>query len=350
VNFGQPRVFVLTNLNSQRGIVSAQLLCQLAQEEGMPLAKMLQNSGISMATLGNPHSRILARQELQLIQNLMASLPYCAGLGIRLGQRYRLANYGVFGFGLSSSATLQEAALFGLRFMGLSYAFSQFELRFTREKVQVHFNAKNLPLAVQSFVIERDMSALMSLVHEVTGKKQGCANVCFVHENKNDAQWAVEHFGVLPQFGAQANMAEMALTVFTQALPQADVVTHQACVSECEALLVELRQRQGWPERVRDTIERHFQSHHSVSMDAVAKELFVSSRTLRRHLEVQGTSFRQLLDEIRELKAKALLREKQHSVKAIAEQLGYQEPASFVHAFKRWVGMPPAKWRDQAHD
>lgn len=340
----------MTNLDSQRGIVSAQLLCQLAQEEGVSLARMLQHSGISIATLGNPHSRILARQELQLIQNLINALPCTAGLGIRLGQRYRLANYGVFGFGLSSSATLQEAALFGLRFMGLSYAFSQFELRFTREKVQVHFHADDLPLMVQSFVIERDMSALMSLVHEVTGAKQQCDNVHFSHPNSGELGWAAHHFGVLPEFNTQANMAEMALAVFAQALPQADVITHQACVAECEALLVELRQRQGWAERVRDAIERHFQRNQGVTMEAVAADMFVSSRTLRRHLEAQGTSFRQLLDMVREQKAKILLREGQHSVKAIAELLGYQEPASFVHAFRRWVGVSPGKWRSQVHD
>lgn len=337
----------MASLESQRGIVSAQLLCQLAQEEGVSLANMLQNTDISITTLGNPHSRILARQELQLIHNLTKALPSSTGLGVRLGQRYRLANYGVFGFGLSSSATLQEAALFGLRFMGLSYAFSQFELRFDRKKVQVHFNADTLPLAVQSFVIERDMSALMSLVHEVTGKKQLCSKICFSHKSQAEIPWAAEHFGVQPTFGADVNMAEMALAVFTQPLPQADAATHQACVAECEAMLSDLRQRQGWCERVRHALERRFQGQQGVSMELLAADMFVSSRTLRRHLSNQGTSYRQLLDEAREEKAKALLREGQHSVKAIAEILGYQEPASFVHAFKRWVGVSPTQWRNQ---
>lgn len=333
-----------TMLNSQRGIVSAQLLCQLAQEEGMALAEVLAGSGISIATLGNAHSRILARQELRLIQNIVAHLPNIAGMGIRLGQRYRLANYGVFGFGLSSSATLQEAALFGLRFMGLSYAFSRFELRFTTQKVQMHFAAEELPAEVRPFVIERDMSALMSLVHEITGAKQACTKVRLSHGDASAKELAQEqHFGIMPQFACAENMAEIALEVFAQPLPQADKKTHSACALECEALLAELQLRQGWPERVRYVIEHT--PNLAMDMESVAQQLFVSSRTLRRHLQAHKTSYRELLESVREQRAKELLGHSQLSVKEIAEQLGYQEPASFVHAFKRWTKSTPTAWR-----
>lgn len=334
----------MSELDHQRGIVSAQLLCQLAQEEGVSLATVLANTGISMATLGNPHSRILARQELQLIQNVIRHVPEPVGLGLRLGQRYRLANYGVFGFGLSSSATLQEAALFGLRFIGLSYAFSQFELRFTPERVQVHFSAHKVPQEVRSFVIERDMSALMSLVKEVTGKPQRCERVYFTHGESAAFAWAKAHFGVAPQ-GAQAqNMAEIPLKVFYQPLPQADAATHQLCTKECQALLAQLQQQQRWAERVRHVLETA--PSLATTMEEVAQRLFVSSRTLRRHLRAENTNFRELLETVREDHAKHLLESSSKSVKQVAEAVGYQEPASFVHAFKRWTGFTPGQWRE----
>lgn len=334
-------------LNSQRGIVSAQLLCQLAQEEGMTLAAVLKGSGISIATLGNAHSRILGRQEIALMQNIVAHVRDLTGLGIRLGQRYRLANYGVFGFGLSSCMTLQQAAQFGLRFMGLSYAFSRFELEVTADRMQVHFYADALPKALRPLVIERDMSALISLVHEITGEKQACTQVLFAHGAETEMPLGVEHFGVSPQFGAATNMAEMDLALFTRLLPQANATTHNDCVLECEVLLAELQQRQGWPDKVRHAIGAS--PTFDITMEEVAKNFYVSSRTLRRYLEAQGQSFRGLLDEVREARAKELLSSGKHSLKEIAEQIGYEEPASLVHAFKRWTGTTPGRWRENTN-
>jgi AraC-like DNA-binding protein len=36
------------------------------------------------------------------------------------------------------------------------------------------------------------------------------------------------------------------------------------------------------------------------------------------------------------------------SVAEVAERLGYAEPASFSHAFKRWKGTPPHVYRARA--
>lgn len=332
-------------LNSHRGIVSAQLLCQLAQEEGMALAEVLKGSGISIATLGNAYSRILGRQEIALMHNLAAHVPDLTGLGIRLGQRYRLANYGVFGFGLSSSATLQQAAQFGLRFAGLSYAFSRFELEITPARVRVYFYAETLPSVLRPLVIERDVSALVSLVHEIINEKQVCTQVSFVHGAECEIAPKIEHFGVAPQFEAKVNMVEMDLALFTRSLPQANAKTHRDCVLECEALLAELQQRQGWPDKVRHAIG--ISPTLDVCMEDIAQHFFVSSRTLRRYLDVHGQSFRGLLDEVREARAKELLTSGEHSLKEIAEQIGYQEPASLVHAFKRWTGTTPGRWREE---
>lgn len=52
-----------------------------------------------------------------------------------------------------------------------------------------------------------------------------------------------------------------------------------------------------------------------------------------------------LLDELRFERAKALLGEAQWPVYRIAEVLGFSETASFRHAFQRWSGVPPSRFR-----
>jgi AraC-like DNA-binding protein len=78
--------------------------------------------------------------------------------------------------------------------------------------------------------------------------------------------------------------------------------------------------------------------------DDVAGGLGMAPRTLRRRLAAEGTSFRRLQGEVREALAEELLASRR-SVEDVAERLGYAEPASFIHAFKRGKGVAPGAWR-----
>jgi AraC-like DNA-binding protein len=76
-----------------------------------------------------------------------------------------------------------------------------------------------------------------------------------------------------------------------------------------------------------------------------AAMLGLSERSLRRALRAERTNFRRLLDEVRLEKAIGLLRDARLPIEQIAPQLGYSEPAAFIHAFRRWTGSTPAAFR-----
>ncbi|MDO6588178.1 helix-turn-helix domain-containing protein [Salipiger sp. 1_MG-2023] len=69
--------------------------------------------------------------------------------------------------------------------------------------------------------------------------------------------------------------------------------------------------------------------------------------TLRRQLKDQGTSFRDLKAELRQIRAKQLLTTGSLSVAEVAGQLGDAEPSDFSRAFQGWTGTSPA--RNQEH-
>lgn len=66
----------------------------------------------------------------------------------------------------------------------------------------------------------------------------------------------------------------------------------------------------------------------------------VSVATLRRRLEVEGVSFRELRREVLNDAAKALLRRRM-SVAEVAEELGFSDFRAFNRAFKSWNGVSP---------
>lgn len=77
------------------------------------------------------------------------------------------------------------------------------------------------------------------------------------------------------------------------------------------------------------------------SMDAVAAALGVSTRTLRRQLAGEATSYRRLVDEVRLELAERMLATGLLSVEDVALRLGYAEASSFIHAFRRLTGRTP---------
>jgi len=81
-------------------------------------------------------------------------------------------------------------------------------------------------------------------------------------------------------------------------------------------------------------------------LDVVAAALGLSERALRRRLSAAGTSFRALADGVLAAFATRFLRDTSLSVAAVAERLGYSEPASFVRAFRRWTGTTPEAFRE----
>lgn len=80
----------------------------------------------------------------------------------------------------------------------------------------------------------------------------------------------------------------------------------------------------------------------------VASDLSVSQRTLNRRLQAENTSFRRLKSEAMARWAKRYLRETEHSVEAIAEELGYTDTANFRRAFRKSVGCSPVEYRGGA--
>ena len=76
--------------------------------------------------------------------------------------------------------------------------------------------------------------------------------------------------------------------------------------------------------------------------DAVAAQLSMSSRTLRRRLQQEATSYQEILDDVRAELARHHLTREKRGIEEVAFLLGFSDPSSFTKAFRRWTGHTPA--------
>jgi len=98
-------------------------------------------------------------------------------------------------------------------------------------------------------------------------------------------------------------------------------------------------------ELVRGAIQ-HKLTGHRPTIDDVAQELHMSSRTLQRRLQESGSGFQRVLDEERREMARYYLRNSVLELSEAAYLLGYEDANSFARAFRGWEGVPPTHWRE----
>ena len=98
--------------------------------------------------------------------------------------------------------------------------------------------------------------------------------------------------------------------------------------------------------RVRSVIAERVRGRRPEA-DEVARELAMSTRAMQRLLKNSGTSFRRLLDDVRNEHARGYLGSTTFSDGEVSFLLGFEDPNSFYRAFRAWNGMSPTEFRRQ---
>ncbi len=83
----------------------------------------------------------------------------------------------------------------------------------------------------------------------------------------------------------------------------------------------------------------------SCSLETVAEQLKVPHWTLRRKLQDEGTTFKDIFETTRKDLACSSLSHSPLPVAEIAYLTGFSSTEAFQRAFKRWTGIPPGEYR-----
>jgi transcriptional regulator GlxA family with amidase domain len=91
-------------------------------------------------------------------------------------------------------------------------------------------------------------------------------------------------------------------------------------------------------------VEREYAD--DLALDDIARRVATSRRQLQRaYAEVGDTTFREHLTGVRMDRAGELLRHGNLTIREVANQVGYRQPAQFAKAFRRHHGTAPSGFR-----
>ncbi len=98
--------------------------------------------------------------------------------------------------------------------------------------------------------------------------------------------------------------------------------------------------------KIRATI-LHLLGHGHPYLEEVAEKLGIQQRTLQRRLSAAGTSYKQLVYEVRFDLVTKLLEDPHVPIASIAPKAGFARHSGLSRAFNGWTGMAPSEYRSQ---
>ncbi|MGJ7512062.1 helix-turn-helix domain-containing protein [Variovorax sp. GT1P44] len=101
----------------------------------------------------------------------------------------------------------------------------------------------------------------------------------------------------------------------------------------------------GWGEYI--TMLLRETQGQQVTLDDIAQRMNISARTIDRNLKKEHLQFRELSQQVRFERARALLAQPDSTVSRVAEQLGFSDTANFSRAFRRHCGVTPSEFQRQ---
>lgn len=320
-------------------------MVHFAARHGIDAATCLDGTGIGPDGLLDASALVSRDQELRLVENLLLALPDVPALGFELGLQYSIATFGLWGFALRTSRTLRDALATAIRYLPLSTAYCRFSAEDdpARNAFVLLADPAPIPTHLRQFLLERDIGTAVQLCHELGLSGFRVQRVEFDDDGGVARASRIEALcGVPVAHRAGRNALIVQRADAERPLPMYDPHLVRLLEDQCRAQL-ERRQISGLAGQVRHLVLGSLGL--VATLEDVAQRLAMSPRSLRRRLDEEHTSFREIVETERRQLAARLLEGSDMKLDELAMQLGYGDTASFTRAFRRWHGCAPGEYR-----
>lgn len=324
-------------------VTYARLYLDVAHKRGVASSEILRMADISPQVLQNPLGKLSAVEFTRLVL-MTLTLAGNEGVGFEVGLQQPLTSHGSLGLALMCCPSGADAAQLVQRFWyirgrGVALHYHEGENYLVFE-VQPEMP---IPSVILQTLYESILTSFYRGIQSVVGDAAQQAMLYFAH---NQPAYADRFAHVLPIVRYQQNMNALLLpkTFLQQSVATANSETFALALAQCERELILLGESaDNFLSVAKASI--HLTAQGYPSPEQLAEQLHVSTRTLRRRLQAQGSSYQQLLDDVRRRDALLLLANAALSIQQVAELLGYTDPANFTRAFKQWTHQTPSQYR-----
>jgi AraC-like DNA-binding protein len=265
-------------------------------------------------------------------------------IGMLLGQRQTLAALGPLGNAMRHAATLGEAIATFVAFQINNSTGGAVYLIRAEQDVILGYGVYDQSVNASPQIYDMVLAVGCNLLGELTHGVVSPGEILLSRKVPGDPA-RYQRLGRCPvRFGQGQTGLLLTPSSLAFRLPEADTGLHEQARARLVSALEDSRRDMGG--HVRHLLRPLLLMGQS-KMEDVAGRLGLHPRTLRRRLRQEDTHFEAIKDEVRYGAARELLMLGALGIADIAFTLDYASVSSFVHAFRRWSGMSPGRWRQR---
>ena len=334
-------------------------LLQAASLQGVSEQAVLSTAGLPVESLSVAGDRISLSDTL-LLWRAAESLSADPLFGFNMGKYLQPTHFQLIAFTMLSSETLASAIDKILKYQRLisdGGAFSLVqkasEVQKTSELELPELESSNISALVYRPTVSNfsyhQIDAVMAVVASFMNWLLGRDDVVLEVHLQHDFQEGLNQYNDFYKAPVLLNQSDNSLLFDSRLLKQRLPGFDANLASMHEQMANGQLKRLLDPSVVTLVQEQLIASGFEVNRDVIAKNMAMSGRSLQRKLQQEGSSFQQLLDELRHQRSLLLLQDKHLSLADVAQQLGFSESSTFYRAFKRWQGVTPGEYRQEKH-
>lgn len=306
------------------------------------LAHILQLAGVEPSLLDTPQRRIPTRQ----LAVIWAEVEHAADdpdLGLHLGElRDGLPSGHVLFSSLLNSPTLGQALERYCRYHDIMGDLVKPELTDRGTTTVLSLMSRQGVTLLRQHV-EFIFSFVISVLGHLSPAQPG-VEVRFAHRRPGDISEHLRIFGPAVHFAQPENELGLDRSYLETSIAAADEGLLPHLEQYADRLLRRVRP-DTWSGRVAELLSRTL-CDGKPSLAQVATQLAVSRRSLQGKLKEEGTTYQAVLDRVRRELATACLGDNTMSLAEIAFLLGFSDQSAFNHAFRKWTGDSPLRFRE----
>jgi len=314
-------------------------------EEGVAPSRALAGTGLKTADLRAPDTRVSYKQVETAFRNAIR-LSNDPAIALRAGRRMHVMAYGMYGYALLSSPTLAQGIDFTAKYGRVLGMVA--DVVFSRTETQAIFSleallSRNPRDDIYRFALEFAFATCQTLSKDIYGRPFKFSALRASYPAPPHARLYRRIFECPIQFEQRANELQFDVSWIDRPVADMHPNAHAMAGELCEQFLEDSDQGGGIAADIRRILVER--PGRFPNIETIAAELSLHPRALRRRLEAEGTSYRDLLADVRMKLAIEYLRTTQMTNDEIAARLDYSDAANFRHAFSRWTGKSPSEYR-----
>jgi len=319
------------------------MLADYGQAQGVDPHAWFADTGLSVAQSHEPGQHVSYRQAMTIIRRAVRDFGD-VGVGLALGGRESLSSFGMLGFAMLSCRTFGDAVRTGLEYHQISGSLLDIELRRVGDEVALIAHERFAEAELLPFLCEEAFASVTNVSRAMLGARHALLRLELTYPEPRYRHAYEAQFACPLRFSASGNRLWFRAELLDRELTTYNPVTLTEALRVCRAQAESVRSAS----EMLVSLERWLRARLGQQPGAAeaAAALHMTERTLRRRLSAEGTSFRELYDQLRAERAQQLLADVRMSVAAVGAELGYSDGREFRRAFKRWTGETPRAYRD----